>query len=341
MIREVSYGVWAYRAGAAYKRLKAVSPPSITCKKSASIKTSFTGKFLSDPDVNYLSDSIRPFLYINKQPFPLGVYKAGNIARSKTSQGFIDTVDAYDGCYLLTENKTTDIMHFSSGELYTGIVAALLQQSGVELATVVNSSAGLREDREDWEVGTPMLTIANALLKEIVYDDIWFDADGRALVIPTVEASANNIKHTYSSRSAHISRGYTSSTDIFNIPNVFTVVCSNPDFDSPMHATVENTSMGSPTSIPNRGMRIVKTYLVNNIASQKALEEYAQTLKYNSMMASQTISIETDLEPNHGVGDIVALDIDEHQGIYIEEGWSMTLGPGKKMKHTLRRVMYG
>lgn len=341
MTREVSYSLWAYRNGAPFRRLEVVSAPQITCKQGSAIKSSLGAKVIHDPDVDWLSDSIRPFLHIDGVEYPLGVFRAGGCTTSKTAQGFVDDIDAYDGCFLLSENKTTNVLHLPAGELYTNVIGDLMQQSGIPLAMIASSGEVLQTDREDWDVGTPLLTIANALLDEINYDEVWFDANGIAQAQPTKEASGSNIKHRYSPKEAKVSREYSSTLDIYDTPNVFTVICSNPDFEEPMYATVENNSMNSPISIPRRGMRVVKVYQVNNIASQEALEEYAQILKYESMMASQTVTITTELEPGHGVGDTVALNLDEHQGIYVEEGWSMTLGAGQKMKHTLRRVIYG
>jgi hypothetical protein len=44
--------------------------------------------------------------------------------------------------------------------------------------------------------------------------------------------------------------------------------------------------------------------------------------------------------PGHGIGDTVALNHPEAQGICEETAWYITLGAGEYMTHELRKVIY-
>lgn len=200
----------------------------------------------------------------------------------------------------------------------------------------------LATTREDWDVGTSYLDIVNQLLGEINYRDIWFNADGIAVLEPKREVSADRIDHVYDASKLHtvLQRDYTVETDLFDKPNVFVVVCSNPDLAAPMTAVAVNDSPNSAFSVTRRGMRVTKLVRVDNIAGQDALQTYADTLCRESMLTSEVITIQTAAMPGHGIGDTVALVHPTVQGLCEETAWYLELSPGSIMTHKLKRVVY-
>lgn len=341
MTRTLEFRYVIVRNGADFGQLYPLSAPTIRCDSSAEIKTSLSGTFLNNEEINWLSDQIRAEMIIDDVTYPLGVYLPATV--TYVSDGITDQVDieAYDRCWIVQDNKTEGLLYFQAGTNYITAINQLLVHCGIALVSTVPSTAALSEAREDWSVGTSYLEIINQLLSEINYKQLWFDKSGTAVLEPVSVPSADNIKHTLDNSNVkslmlpQISR----ETDVYSAPNVFICVCSNADKNAPMVAVSENTNPQSPLSIARRGRRIATVVQVNNIADQSELQTYADTLRNNSMISGETIEIMTGLLPNYGVADVVGLMYDGLSDVCIDKAWSMTLDVGGEMSHTLERVV--
>lgn len=342
MVRSNGYRVDVYRGGARLKSLKAASAPRVDADGEAAIKTSLSGSFLYDPDVDYLNDTLRPVILLDGVEYASGVYHIASRTDSRTETGAVLTqLECYDNCFILKSTCTEHILHFSAGTNYIAAVQQLLNEAGIVLCLTTPTTAVLSTAREDWDVGTDYLTIINQLLSEINYDELWFNSDGYAVLRPRKSLDAAEIDHSYSAddRLSLVRPTATSETDVFSQPNVFVVICSNPDLSAPMIATAVNDNPLSDLSTFRRGRRIAQVYKVDNIASQEDLQAYAQNLCNMSILQSEIVTVETAIHPGHGVNDIVALHHPLASGIYRETAWSMTLSPGQSMTHTLRRII--
>ena len=321
-----------------------VSAPNLYANKDAEIKMSLSGRFKHNSNVDYLTDEIRPVVIIDGAEHPYGVFCAGSVNAVNDEYGASDTIEAYDRCYILKSTKTESILHLAASTNYITAIGSLLTAAGIVLALSTPTSYTLATDREDWEIGTDYLTIINALLAEINYNAIWFNADGYAIMEPYTEPDVNSIDHHFDTSNSSIvtplARDVSVETDIFDKPNVFIAVCSNADLAAPLVATAENNNPISALSIIRRGRRIAEVTKVDNIASQAALQDYADKLRFESMLSSETITVKTPIEPGHGIGDIVALNHPEIQGICEETTWRMNIGPGQYMTHELKKVIF-
>lgn len=191
-------------------------------------------------------------------------------------------------------------------------------------------------------MGTSRLEIVNQLLDEINYTPIWFDGDGWARIAPMATPDAAHSTLSYGGTGRTVRRVRTAAnreTDAFGAPNVFIVICGNPDYDAPMRAVAVNDSPLSALSTVRIGQRIAEVVKVDNIASQEALQAYADRLRMQSVMRGQVVEIETPVYPGHGCGDIVTLNHPVFGGIWRETGWSATLSPEGIMTHKLERVV--
>lgn len=341
MTRTLDFRYVIVRNGADFGELYPLSAPVIRCDDSAEIKTSLSGTFLNNDEVNWLSDQIRVEMIIDDISYPLGVYLPATVTHN--TDGVTDQVDveAYDRCWVVKDNYTSSMMYFASGTLYLDAINQLLASCGIALISQVDSTSVLSEDREDWNLGTSYLDIVNQLLSEINYKPLWFDAKGVAVLEPVSDPVAENIQHTFDNSNIEslMLPQLTRETDIFQAPNVFLCICSNPDKSGDMTATSENTNPQSPLSIARRGRRIVSVVRVNNIADQAALQKYADSLRNSSMISGETIAITTALLPGFGVGDVVALNYDDLSTICVEKSWEMRLEVGGEMTHTLEKVV--
>ena len=314
--------------------------PTIRMDSTGEIKTSLAGDFAPpDFEAEWLKDEIRPEIVIDGTAHPLGIFLPATVQARKSATEESITVEAYDRSWLARDYKAESVPYFAAGTNYLNAVSSLLNTAGIGLISRVPTGLTLAEAREDWAPGTDFLSIANELLREINYKDVWFDSTGMARLEPFDDISAANIRHTLDETDVksllfpEISRG----TDIYQTPNVFVCLCSNPDKDAGMSATAVNTSPQSALSVGRRGRRIVQVTQVNNVANQAELQAMADRQLTDSLVSGEIITVTTGLLPGFGVGDITAIRYGDVFAVCRETAWTMDLQPGGTMTHTLER----
>lgn len=339
--RRITAAVDVLRNGATLKELVFAQAPSVFMSDDAEIKMCLQGTFLHDPAVDYLNDYLHPRLIIDGVSYPLGVYAISTVEGQHDNGVLYDKIEAYDLSLILKQTKAETRLHFSAGTPYLAAVSGLLTQAGIKTVISDSNSDALQTDREDWEMGESYLTIINALLAEINYNPIWFDLTGAARLHKYIEPSAAGIARTYRSGISNIRTSVSTQLDIYDAPNVFIAMMDNPDYDGVIIKTAENNDVSSALSIPRRGRRILAPVIkVDNIASAAALQEHVDNIRMKSMLSTETAQFQTDLNPVHGVGDILGVEHEFLQGIYQETYWSMTLEAGAQMHHKVKKVAY-
>ena len=356
-MREIGFNYVIVRGGADYGKLWPAmdTAPVVRMDEAGAIKSRFSADFLPavfgfddqlipGAEVNWLTDEIRPELVIDGTVYPLGIFLPATVQESRGREGTqLRTlhVEAYDRCWIVRDHYTETTTYFSAGVNYITAVESLLTSAGIALISSTPTEATLAEAREDWNIGTSYLEIINQLLSEINYNPLWFDKDGTAILEPASVPSAASIRYTFDlADPATLARpGVQRNTDIYSAPNVFICVCSNADKSGPMVARSENTNPQSQLAIQRRGRRIAKVVQVNNIADQDELQAYADRLRNESMITSETIYLTTGLLTGFGVDDVVGLIESDEMTVCIERGWTMTLTAGGNMQHTLEKVV--
>lgn len=342
MDRQLDTRIDVYRNGVRFSELHAVGSPNITMNKTANIKTALKATFEPNDTINWLTDELRPILIIDGVEYPYGAFLPATVKRQSSEYGLLYDVEAYDRCWLVQTVRTETILHLASGTNYITAIKSLLTTAGIALVLETPTSSVLASAREDWDVGTDYLTIVNALLAEINYNSLWFDANGYAVLDPASIPDADHIDHVFdaSNVKSMMLPELSAEADIFNAPNVFLAVCSNADYTTPLVATAENNNPNSELSIIKRGRRIAQVYKVDNIADQTALNAYAQLLCFEGMKTGEKITVSTAILPNFGVGDVVAVNHPDAFGICIETGWRIQFESGGTMTHTLEKVVF-
>ena len=340
--REIDFRYTIVRGDADYCEIYPIAggEPRIRMKDSAEIKTSFSGSFLPDERVNWLTDRIRPQMILDGVTYPLGLFLPATVQeRTDESQRSVQ-VEAYDLCWLAKDFCWPYTITRQATENYITVIESLLTRVGISNILSTPRTGTLGEARA-FEMGTPYLSIANELLAEVNYKPLWFNAQGLAVLEPKRAPTAANIQHTISSEDVRslLLPAVARETDIYSAPNVFICVCANPDKSGNMSARATNDNVSSPLSVQRRGRSIAKVVKLNNIASQAELQAYADNLVRESMYAGETIEITTGLFPGYGVADIVGLNLDGELSICIEHAWEMQLRVGGSMKHTLEKVV--
>lgn len=328
------------RNKAVYAALNALTDSGeVTCDSASELKMSFRGTFAEPPDgVNFLTDRLRPVVILNGEEFPVGVYAITTESERNENGETVTELEGYSLLYLASRKCIETRLSIPAGTNYISECVQLLNSAGITDIDAEPTGYTLATAREDWDVGTPILTIVNDLLAEISYNSAWVALDGTVRLTKYAPPSLANVGHVYSEgRYSVIEDGYTRSSDRYGKYNVFLVTCENPDLSAPMSATAVNDSEESPFSVSKLG-RILRVETVDNIPSQAALQEYANRMKYQSMQETETITFATAPIPNHETFDVVALGMGDLSGIYAETGWTLPLIPGGSMSHTARRV---
>lgn len=345
MTRTVAYRVDVLRNGAKLTELtwSEESPPNVYIDTTGEIKGSLSGTFRHNAAADYIADDLQPWIGVNGEWSPLGVFRIATLKEQIDASGHWIEAEAYDRCWLLQTMTTEGILHIPSGTAYLTKIEEMILAAGISLVIAAPTNAVLQADREDWQEGTPYLTIVNQLLAEINYKQIWFDGNGVAHLEPAAQGTAANIKWSYSAENvrlcAPISPELAQEFDIFSAPNVFVAICSNPDFEEPLVAKAENNNPSSATSTFRRRQRITQILKVDNIASQEALQAYVDDVCFQSLFSHRVVTFETLAEGGHGAGDILSLEHKDVGGIFEETGWYITMTPGEFMKHTAKRTV--
>ena len=358
MIRSEEFRYKMLRQGVEYGEIFASSGGTIRMNGKGEIKRSLQGNFFpyaidkrgKRTEVNWVSDEIKPYLVIDGQEYPLGVFLPAAVTPTTDRGETILSVEAYDRCWLARDNKTESRIYFANGRKYMAAIETLLAACGVASISITDTDSTMGTARDDWEPGTSYLSIINGLLREISYKDLWFNEDGTAIIEPESVPRARSIQHRFTDKKPdprneketgmiNVYPVITKTTDIYQKPNVITCICSSPDRNEDMTATAVNNNPESPLSISRRGRRIVQYEKVDNIPSQEALEAYVQRRMMENMVTGEEIRIQTPLMPGFGVNDVCSVQFGETQGICIEREWEMNLEPGGVMSHKMERVV--
>lgn len=341
-MRQIEFRMDVLKSGirAGSIRFDADSPPTISCDAKADIPLSMTGLFEASNFVDYVKDELQPVVIIDGVEHHAGVFRAGNV-REITSDGFTSCdVGATDRSVVLSWRKTESHISYASGTTYAKVINDLMTDAGFDVYNMTPTSASLQSYR-DWDIGISYLDIINELLDELAYDHLWFDNDGVAVMQPYQTPTVEAISHKYGNGDyRRISAEYSRQLQMFDAPNVFIVIRTSPDYSTAMSATAVNDNAMSRLSVTRRGIRIPKVTKVNNIASQSALQEYANRLRDQGIETPETVEIATAIQPGHRVGDIVAIEGEADLfGVYRETKWSFSMETGGWMTHTLERMV--
>ena len=359
MVRHEEVRFKMLRNGAEYAEIYPYgSAPTLRCDSEGAVKMSLKGTFLAkaldvnknEVAVNWMTDEIQVILTIDGIQHSLGILIPTTVTPAKDGTTESLSIQAYDRCWVVKDTCSASPVYLNAGDSYVNTVESLLVSSGIGLISKSESDAVLPEARQDWDAGESYLKICNDLLSEINYKSVWFNSDGIAVLEPVNTPIAENIQHTMTNRKINpridadigiisVTPTFSSTTDIYSMPNVFLCVCSNADKSAGMRAISENTNPQSPLSINRRGRRITKVVSLNNIASQDELQAYADRLRNESMFSGEVIQVKTLLQPGFGVEDVTALEYDDLFSICLEKAWEMQLAPGGLMTHKLKRVV--
>ena len=358
MIRTEEIHFRMVRDDVTYGEIFAESSPTLRVNGNSEIKRSLQGTFLpyavddlaTIQEIDWMRDEIKPCLIIDGVEYPLGILMPASITPTKSNGKTTLKIEAYDRCWRVRDYKVITRVSIAKGTKYTDAIESILAECGIARMVITPSELTFGSARDDWEQGTSYLSIVNELLGEMNYKSLWFDGSGTAIIEPASEPSVQYIKHSFIDRKKdpanekeinmiNIFPKVSKTTDIYQKPNVFVCICSNPDLSTSYTYRMSNRNPESPLSIQRRGRQIVDVEQVNNIASSTALRDYTRRKLLESMTTGEIIEFQTLLQPDFGVDDVCSIAFEDLSGICIEHEWEMHLTPGGTMSHKLERVV--
>lgn len=338
--RRVSYRYAAIRDGVEYARVEAVGDaPSITMESTGEIKTSIRGTFAVSPDVDWLIDTLRPYMAVDGEEWQLGEFVITSaLRRYRGGRAYYD-MEGYDLGVRVKRGTLDERITIPAGKKYLEAIQEQLLTCGIQRVIMDPSGDLIQEPRADWEIGESRLAVVNDLLAEINYRTLWFDSTGAARLSKYKQPTSELAAKTYAAGELSVIAGETtSSLDSYGAYNDWIAVVSNPD-KTLMIARATNDNPMSALSVQRIGKRTAPIIRLDNIASEEALQEYVDNVKFRGMATQETVTWATANMP-HEVGEVIILQHPDLDGIFEETAWEMELKSGAEMRHTGKRVIY-
>ncbi len=308
-----------------------------------------TAKFTlkDDGSINFLTQRIRPWAGIlmpdgTWQEWSQGVFLMTTPTKSVDISGsVIRDVEAYDQTVVLLDDTVGNRYFIGANVEYTEAIQELLQDTpGIPSFSIASSTTRTPYAME-WEPGTPKLRIISDLLAAINYGSLWFDGSGTLKAAPYVAPSLREADFHYETNEVSvILADAEQNLDMFQIPNRWVLIVSNPD-QPPLRAEITNNSPLSPTSTLSRGRIITRVVTDAEAPNQAVLNSLAERLRDEDGQVFEHVSFGTGLMPFHENGD--CYDFIHYDmvvtGRFMETKWSMNLTQGAEMKHEARRTV--
>lgn len=330
--------------------LTGIAAASIANNAFADIKRTARFRIRDGTDsIAFGSDRIKPFIRLRMSSgdileWPQGVFLLSSPTRVADEQGTVfRDVEAYDQLQVLRDDKFTDRHTVAAGANYisgASAVKAILDGAGITLQNLTATAKTLPTAKE-WPPGTPKLQAINELLDAINYRSLWFDESGKAVAQPYVSPSVAAIEYTYEAdKESVIHREVSETLDLFDVPNQWVLVVSEPDRD-PLRSVYTNSVVSSPTSTVSRGRTITEYREGVEAPDQATLDALASRVAFEASQVYQAVAFDTAIMPHHSDSDVLEF-IFSPLGVsakFSELSWEMDLSIGGRMRHTIRRVV--
>lgn len=313
-------------------------------------KSKRTGQFRihKDTDINFLQDRVKAYAILNgEHEWPCGVFHLDVGARQWNNKA-VDHVTGtgYDGLIVMSEDKVLDRYVAPSGALYHTLIEQLVRDTGFKHVSVQYTSTTLPAAKE-WEPGTSKLTIINNLLSAINYRSLYIDANGIPRSEPYLTPESAPVVWEYKiDRESVLLPGVNVTLDLFDVPNAWVAVISEPDRPALVSRYVNNDP-NSILSTVYRGRTVVSVLgnMFDNeeggieAATQAILDAKVQAMAEQASQQYIIAEFSTALMPFHDTGDVVLLDYGEGGSKYRSHTWNMDMRAGGSMRHEFRRMV--
>ncbi len=284
------------------------------------------------PDVPWLSRRIKLWYICEGMPdVALGVFIPASPKVSTRDGVEVRDLELYDKLLVLDQQLTTTSVSFPAGTVVTTAVRTVIGWSGETNLAVTDSTETLRQPMA-WEVGTPLLTIANALLDALGFFSLWCDGDGKYVASPYIAPSARPVAWAFDGADAVYLPDYDTDADYYSVPNRLTAVSKSAPDTAALVATATDTD--SPLGYTARGRWVDATVTDVDATSQAVLAAIAARKLADAQQVTVTDEIEHPLLPI-GLNNVVTRS--GIRAVVTKQAIDLTL-PGVLVRSTLRRL---
>ncbi len=339
--RKVDFCFDLLRDGAKVCSLDATG--QIFFNRFADIKRTARFTIEEDSRINWLTDLVKPSMRLwmgdGWAQFPLGVFVLSTPTRIWRNGRVYYEVQAYDQSVILQEDCLTSRLFIAAQTPYIQAVSSVLYSAGLNQVMADSNQSVLPRDCE-FEIGTSKLQVVNTLLSQINFQSISVDEDGIFCLRKYTSPSAAQTTYQYTSGQLSVlGTEVLCEQDLYNTPNVFIAVVSNPENDEALQSVYVNDNPTSPLSTVQRGRRIVSPiYKPDMVESQEALDAIVQRIAHENSQVYEIVTFQTPLMPMHSEAEVLYIDHPNAQGVYVESAWEMPLHAGAAMVHRARRL---
>lgn len=296
-------------------------------------------------DIDWLNDRVQPFCMFKMSDggwieYPMGIFLLSSPTKREKNGAVYRDIEAYDGLKILLDDRFDKRYIIQEKSSYLKAITDILLGTGITKLNIAETDLMLRTTKE-FEIGVEKLRAINELLQEINYTSLWVDENGYYTAKPYILPNERETEYSYADDELSIMHpGMEEELDLFDIPNKFIMVASNPE-SLPLVSRYENLNPKSITSIPNRQRVIVDYREVDDIANQAALDEYTKRIAYEASQVFGYVNFNTAIMPFHSYSDLLEIKNStlEIESNYVETRWRIRLQAGAQMEHTARRVI--
>lgn len=286
-------------------------------------------------EIDTYATRLRPsWLLETRSTFPLGVFMfQGSDEELRTYGGLTLCSLLVDQTWILAQKRRSGFS-VAPGSLPSDHLRTLAAESGfLDLSGIENSSI-TASNVMGWPAGTTRLEIMRQLCDRLGYYPPYFDNSGKLICrsVPNLDLASPD--HTYNpdETSRIVDETATRSNNAWEAPNVYVVVNTSATA-APIVGTYEIPSDAPNSAFHRGGFEVVKTIDAPGVESVEQAEAMAKAA-YAQDNSSSWVDFDGIPDPRHDLFEIVAFD-----GVnYREVSWSLTLEPGGKHHHSLRRV---
>ncbi len=280
-------------------------------------------------DINPYADLVKPlWVWEDGTERPQGTFIWSQPDRYVDSWETPLTATLFDLSYQLDQESLQAVSLPARGKVYPAMleVAALAGFDENDHEIQPNDATVL--DAVAWPAGSSYKKILSELAEMAGYLAPYFDNEGTLILrpFPEIKLTEETIRYPLGPES-RVLKGTVVVPEALSTPGAHQVInTGTPKGDITAVAYVDPDL---PWSRERRGFLIAKTHRVQGVESTAEAEIMAQSFIDQSPEAAVTFGSAPD--PRHDIYNLVEFD----GTVYLETGWSLTLGPGGPMTHQL------
>lgn len=299
--------------------------------------------------IDFQNDRVKPYYEIYSPyrdawlAFPLGVYVMNAGVRNMSGKIVTRNVEGTDLTQVLKRRKHQTRFVVPVGSDPIAVVEALLLDAGLDSDIVDNPDTinDLTVAERSYDPGSEYIATINDLLGMINYRSLYFDNNGIAVSQNYISPQDRLVELGYVTDDASIlAPGASLEMNLTDIPNVITVVVSQPDRPV-IVGTATNSNADSPVSTANAPINVYPVTDNEDVTTQAQADAKAFRILSEMNQVYETMQFSSAVVPLHGENTILGITHTDLgiSDIFSETEWRISFTPGDLMTHSARRLV--